>query len=214
MMDGIDPSADLPDDLRRREMLNIVEAVIFASPHPVSSAAIAAVIGSKDSIETLIEDLRHEIANRCYDIVRVAGGWQHRTRTRYSEAIRQAIATDKDHKPPQRPLGPGEIEALAMIAYMQPVTRGQMNATAAKEISRDTILRLRQRSLITQGPRSPDPGAPPTYITTDGFLAQFGLDTLQDLPDIDALREAGLMDASTTKALVDDEGPDLFQDKE
>jgi segregation and condensation protein B len=74
-----------------------------------------------------------------------------------------------------------------------------MSAITGKETSRDVIARLRQKGLIAAGPRSPDVGAPPTYVTTDAFLAHFGLDSIQDLPDIEDMRDAGLLDPEAAK---------------
>jgi len=65
--------------------------------------------------------------------------------------------------------------------------------TRGREVSRDLIARLHRQALIARGPRSPEPGAPYTYVTTPGFLAQFGLGTLSDLPELEALEDAGLL---------------------
>jgi hypothetical protein len=79
------------------------------------------------------------------------------------------------------------------IAYFQPITRGELSSFFGKEISRDLIGRLRGAGLIASGPRSPTPGAPYTYVTTKDFLLAFGLATLRDLPDFEALEDAGLL---------------------
>jgi chromosome segregation and condensation protein ScpB len=88
------------------------------------------------------------------------------------------------------------------IAYFQPITRGELSSFFGKEVSRDLIGVLRSQDLIASGPRSPQPGAPYTYVTTKGFLAQFGFDTLRDLPDFEALEDAGLL--SKDKLLAGD----------
>jgi len=82
---------------------------------------------------------------------------------------------------------------LVSIAYHQPVTRAGVAQVLGREISRDVIGALRDKDMITAGPRSPTPGAPFTYVTTKGFLGHFGLDTLRDLPDMEALEDAGLL---------------------
>jgi segregation and condensation protein B len=82
---------------------------------------------------------------------------------------------------------------LTAIAYFQPVTRAGLADIFGKEISRDTIAALRRAELIAAGPRSPQPGAPYSYVTTTGFLALYGFDSLRDLPDMDRLEEAGLL---------------------
>jgi chromosome segregation and condensation protein ScpB len=79
------------------------------------------------------------------------------------------------------------------IAYFQPITRAELSSFFAREISRDLIGVLRGQDFIASGPRSPTPGAPYTYVTTRTFLSHFGLDTLRDLPDFEALEDAGLL---------------------
>jgi len=82
---------------------------------------------------------------------------------------------------------------LMAIAYSQPVTRSELSKIFGKEVSRDTISALRGAGFIGSGPRSPTPGAPYTYVTTKHFLSAFGLETLRDLPDIEALEDAGML---------------------
>ncbi len=82
---------------------------------------------------------------------------------------------------------------LASIAYHQPVTRAALSDMLGREVSRDVIGHLRRLDMIASGPRSPQPGAPYTYVTTKKFLEHFGLETLRDLPDLEALEDAGLL---------------------
>ncbi|RUZ76242.1 SMC-Scp complex subunit ScpB, partial [Mesorhizobium sp. M7A.F.Ca.US.006.01.1.1] len=86
-----------------------------------------------------------------------------------------------------------EVLVLMCIGYFQPITRAELSSFFGKEISRDFIGHLRGAGLIASGPRSPTPGAPYTYVTTKEFLLEFGLDTLRDLPDFEALEDAGLL---------------------
>jgi chromosome segregation and condensation protein ScpB len=79
------------------------------------------------------------------------------------------------------------------VINYQPISRGELGEFLGREVSRDLIGRLRSLDLIAAGPRSPQPGAPYTFVTTKGFLSQFGLDTLRDLPDLEQLEEAGLL---------------------
>jgi len=83
---------------------------------------------------------------------------------------------------------------VTAIAYLQPVTRGDLSRLIGKELSRDIFARLKRLGLIGAGPRSPAPGAPLTYVTTKPFLESFGLGGLRDLPDIEALEDAGLLE--------------------
>lgn len=190
--------AELPPELRWREWVARVEAVIFAAPGPVARETLARVVGRACSIELLIDDIRENLRGHSYDLIAVAGGWQLRTRPRYAEAIRAALGST----PAPVQLSQAEMLVLACIAYHQPVTRGELGEMIGKQVSRDTIGYLRSLGFIAAGPRSPQPGAPYTYVTTKGFLAHFGLDTLRDLPDMEALEDAGLL--SKDKLLAED----------
>jgi len=93
---------------------------------------------------------------------------------------------------------------LMAIAYFQPVTRGELSKIFGKEVSRDLIGSLRGAGFISSGPRSPTPGAPYTYVTTKHFLSAFGMETLRDLPDMEALEDAGLLSRNAVKEEVAD----------
>jgi len=82
---------------------------------------------------------------------------------------------------------------LTAVAYFQPITRAGLGDILCRNISRDVIAALRGANLIATGPRSPQPGAPHTYVTTPAFLELWGLASLRDLPDLDRLEEAGLL---------------------
>lgn len=180
---------ELPPEARWREWMNRVEAVLFAAPQPVERLELARIVGREASIDLLIEDIRADLQRKPYDVVSVAGGWQMRTRPAYASVIEASAAL------PERRLDLTRNEAtvLVSIAYHQPVTRGGVADILGRDVSRDVIGALRDKDMITAGPRSPTPGAPFTYVTTKGFLKHFGLDTLRDLPDLEALEDAGLL---------------------
>ncbi|HML29895.1 MAG TPA: SMC-Scp complex subunit ScpB, partial [Hyphomicrobium sp.] len=136
------------------------------------------------------DDIRAELTGRPYELVAVAGGWQHRTRKNFSEAIQVATGLGTDDP---KPLSQSEQLVLLCIGYFQPITRGELSQFFGRDISRDTIGHLRRLGFIAAGPRSPQPGAPYTYVTTREFLSHFGFDTLRDLPDMEALEDAGLL---------------------
>lgn len=181
---------DLPPEMRWREWMMRVEAVIFASAEPVGRETLARVVGKDCSVDLLIDDLIEELRDRPYELVSVAGGWQHRTRPRFAETIRASSAPTRGGA-----AALSEFEAMVLMAvgYFQPVTRGELSKIFGKEVSRDTIGNLRGAGFIGSGPRSPAPGAPYTYVTTPRFLFAFGMETLRDLPNIEALEDAGLL---------------------
>lgn len=180
---------DLPTEARWREWMNRVEAVLFAAPQPVDRSALARVVGREASIDLLIDDIRADLVGRPYEVAKVAGGWQFRTRPAY------ALAIDASTAGPERrlELTQTEMMVLVSIAYHQPVTRAGVSEILGREVSRDIIAQLRDKGMITAGPRSPTPGAPFTYVTSKRFLVHFDLDTLRDLPDLEALKDAGLL---------------------
>lgn len=192
--------AELPPELRWREWMGRVEAVIFAAPEPVPREALAQVVGRDCALELLIADIREELRGRPYDLVTVAGGWHHRTRSAFAPAIRAVSGVPQ----PTAGLSQTEMLFLSGIAYLQPITRGELGKVFGKEISRDTVAALKRAGVIAAGPRSPEPGAPYTYVTTAKFLSVFGLASLRDLPDIERLEDAGLL---TKDALLAGEIP-------
>lgn len=179
----------LPPESRWREWMNRVEATIFAASEPVGREALAWIVGKSCSIDLLIDDIREELRGRPYDLVAVAGGWKHLTRPAYADAIRTAVGVSERAVD----LTQSEMLVLMCIACFQPIARAELSSFFGKEISRDLISNLRSAGLIASGPRSPTPGAPYTYVTTKDFLLEFGLDTLRDLPDYEALEDAGLL---------------------
>jgi len=198
----------LPAEVRWREWMHRVEATIFAASEPVGRETLARIVGKSCSIDLLIDDIREELRGRPYDLVAVAGGWKHLSRPAYADAIRTAVGASAR----TLDLSQSEVLVLLTIAYFQPITRAELSSFFGKEISRDLIGNLRGFGLIAAGPRSPTPGAPYTYVTTKAFLLQFGFDTLRDLPDIEALEDAGLL--SKEKLLAGDITPGFSSDWE
>lgn len=179
---------DLPPDLRWREWMRRIEAVLFASASPVPREDLTRVVGRGASVDLLIDDLMSDLEGRSFEIAKVAGGWMLRTRAAYAAAIRTAADVgDQDLD-----LREYDVAVLAAIAYHQPITRDGLKDIFGKEIGRDLIGRLHARGLIGTGPRSPRRGAPYTYVTTEQFLVAFDLESLQDLPDREQMEDAGL----------------------
>ena len=180
--------SDLPPELRWREWMRRIEAVLFASASPVPREDLARIVGQATSVDLLIEDLAADLEGRAFEIAMVAGGWVFRTRSVYAPAIRSAA----DVGDQLLDLNEFDVAILAAIAYHQPITRDGLKDIFGKEIGRDLIGRLHAHGLIGTGPRAPRRGAPYTFVTTDAFLAAFGLESLRDLPDAEQLNDAGL----------------------
>jgi segregation and condensation protein B len=147
---------DLPPAARWREWMLRVEAAVFASPKPVAREALVRLVGETCRFDDLIADLIHELRGRPYDLVQVAGGYALRTKTQFAPAIRAA-------HPEKRGDAVGELTktetfALTAIAYLQPVTRGEISRLAGREISRDIIAALKREGLIDGAIRAPELG--------------------------------------------------------
>ncbi len=179
---------DLPAPARWREWMGRVEAAIFASAQPVLRESLARVVGKACNLELIIDDIRDELRGRPYEIVSIAGGWMFRTKLGFGDAIRTALGG-----PQRTELSKSNALILMAIAYFQPITRGELSQFFGREVSRDAIASLRGEGLIAAGPRSPTLAAPYAYVTTPAFLAQFGFESLRDLPDIEKLEDAGLL---------------------
>ena len=172
---------DLPQELRWREWMGRIEAVLFASATPVGRDDLARVVGQGASVEMLIEDIQGELAGRPYELMEVAGGWVFRTKTQFADAIKAAA----DLGDQSMAFTEMEMGVLCAIAYHQPIDRAGLKDIFGKDVSRDLLARLRFKDLIASGPRAPRPGAPHTFVTTEMFLTAFDLQTLRDLPELE-----------------------------
>jgi segregation and condensation protein B len=211
--------ADLPPAARWREWMLRVEAAVFASQKPVPREALVRLVGEACRFDDLIADLIHELRGRPYDLTLVAGGYALRTKARLASAIRAAHpGLGKDDV---AELSRSETFALTAIAYLQPVTRGEISKLAGREISRDVIASLKRHGLIDGAIRAPQPGAPFAYVTTRTFLEAFGFASLRDLPDLERLKAQGLLqrgqgenDLDSALGLADEEDAMLQDDAE
>jgi len=172
---------DLPQELRWREWMGRIEAVLFASATPVGREDLARVVGQGASVEMLIEDIQAELVGRPYELAATAGGWMFRTKTQFADAITAAA----DLGDQSLSFTDMEMGVLCAIAYHQPIDRAGLKDIFGKDVSRDLLARLRYKDLIASGPRSPRPGAPHTFVTTETFLMTFDLQTLRDLPELE-----------------------------
>ncbi len=172
---------DLPQELRWREWMGRIEAVLFASASPVSRENLARMVGQGASVEMLIEDIQGELTGRPYELAQVTGGWMFRTKTQFADAIKAAA----DLGDQSLAFTEMEMGVLCAIAYHQPIDRAGLKDIFGKDVSRDLLARLRYKDLIASGPRSPRPGAPHTFVTTETFLVSFDLQSLRDLPELE-----------------------------
>ena len=194
----------------RREKLRIVEALLFAAAEPLDEQVLARHFMEGEDVKALLEELQGLYAGRGVNLVRVAGKWAFRTADDLSFLLeKQAVE--------QRRLSRAALETLAIIAYHQPVTRAEIEEIRGVSISKGTIDVLLETDWIKLRGRRRAPGRPVTYGTTDAFLSHFGFDSIRDLPGLNELKGAGLLDSNLPPGFSmpnPDDAPDLREDEE
>lgn len=170
-----------PDDFARA-----VEAVLFAAAEPLAPAAIAAHVGAGDVAATLAR-LAADYAGRGVELVERGGRWHFQTAADLAHLLRR----DRGEV---RKLSRAGVETLAIVAYHEPVTRAEIEAIRGVQIAKGTLDALMAAGWVRPAGRRETPGRPLLYATTPGFLQHFGLAHRRDLPGLDDLRAAGLLD--------------------
>jgi segregation and condensation protein B len=195
----------------RAEELRILEALLFAADEPLDEKTLAARLPAGVDAHALLVQLQAEYAARGVNLVRVGGKWSLRTAGDLAWLLtREMVVTRK--------LSRAAIETLAIVAYHQPVTRAEIEDIRGVTTSKGTLDVLLETGWIRLRGRRKAPGRPVTYGTTEAFMSHFGLDALADLPGLDELKGAGLMEnslpagfsvpvPSDDPALRDDEDP-------
>ena len=168
--------------------LRLVEALLFASAQPLDASTLA--------------ELAEMYAGRGVNLVRIAGGFVFRTAPDLAQKLR--IETQVTRK-----LSRAAVETLAIIAYHQPVTRAEIEQIRGVGLSKGTLDFLFEQNWIRPMGRRRAPGKPVTWGTTDFFLEHFGLGALEDLPGMDELKAAGLLDPRAQPSIYRPEEPDL-----
>lgn len=157
-----------------------IEALILASDEPVSLEKLSGLLGdthSTNDIRATLSKLENHYRDRGIQLLPVAEGWQFRTAAAHAELVRGLWQI----KPPR--LSRSALETLAIIAYRQPTTRGEIEALRGVKISSHMIASLQERGWIRVLGRKDVPGRPHIYGTGKAFLVDFGLQSLKDLPD-------------------------------
>lgn len=175
-------------DLDHGHQVRLVEALLFAAPEPMDAAALRARLPAEADLAAILADLEALYAGRGIVLSRVAGGWAFRTAADLAPALKLDIPTPKK-------LTRAALETLAIVAYHQPATRGEIESIRGVATSKGTLDTLMEAGWIRPGRRRQSPGRPLTWVTTKGFLDHFGLDSLDELPGIEELKAAGLLDA-------------------
>ena len=183
----------------RAQQLRLVEALLFAAPEPLDEPALARHLDDAADLRNLLGELAEGYAGRGVNLVRLAGGWAFRTAPDLAARLRI-------ERPVTRKLSRAAVETLAVIAYHQPVTRAEIEEIRGVALGRGTIDTLMEAGWVRPKGRRAGPGRPLLWVTTQGFLGHFGLESLDELPAVEELRAAGLLDLAP--AATGSEQPD------
>jgi len=167
-----------------------IEAIIFAAEEPLDIETIEKRVGSISNIKKILENLQKEYSERGINLVCVSNKWIFRTATDLSKLMSLQKST-------QKKLSKATIETLAIIVYHQPVTRSEIEEIRGVAFGTNTIEILLELDWVRPAGRKDVPGKPIQYVTTENFLNHFNIQKLSDLPTIDELSSAGLIDTSS-----------------
>ena len=168
--------------------LRMLEALLFASKEIVPERLLVMKMPEGADIPALLEALREKYADSGINLVRAGRGWAFRTAPDLASMLNSEIEVSKK-------MSRAAVETIAIIAYHQPVTRAEIEEIRGVSMSKGTMDVLLEAGWIKPKGRRRTPGRPMTWGTTDGFLDHFGLEKIGDLPGMDELKAAGLLDA-------------------
>ena len=180
--------------------IRLVEALLFASQRPLKAQDIEDRLPVGVPVMELISELKNDYLSRGVNLVNIAGGWTFRTADDLKDNLRSLVQV-------KRRLSAAAIETLAIIAYHQPVTRGDIEAIRGVAVSKGTLDTLLECNWIRPRGRRRVPGRPLQWGTSEEFLEYFSLENLNDLPGIEELKATGLLekrDSLTSLILPDD----------
>lgn len=184
-----DNDGPAPETAARPEALRLLEALLFAASEPLDEATLARQLPDGVEVKDALAQLKAEYAPRGVNLVRIGRKWTFRTANDLSWLLtRQTVETRK--------LSRAAIETLAIVAYHQPVTRAEIEEIRGVATAAGTLDVLLRTGWIRPRGRRKAPGRPITYGTTEDFLSHFGLEAVSDLPGLDELKGAGLLEGS------------------
>jgi segregation and condensation protein B len=171
----------------RVQQLRIVEALLFAAVEPLDEAAVAARLPEGADVPLLMAEIEAAYRPRGVNLVRIAEKWALRT----APDLAAHLALERTVS---RKLSRAAIETLAIVAYHQPVTRGEIEDIRGVALSKGTLDTLMEMGWVKPKGRRETPRRPVTWVTTEEFLGHFSLESLSDLPGVEELKAAGLLD--------------------
>ena len=172
-----------------------VEAILFAAVEPLEIESIEASISKKTNVLKILEKLQQTYSKRGINLVCISKKWSFRTAQNLSKLMSQ-------QKSVQKKLSQAAIETLAIIVYHQPVTRAEIEEIRGVAFGTNTLEILMEQNWVKPHGRKDVPGRPIQYVTTDEFLSHFNLQKLSELPTVDELGSAGLIDMTNIDASI------------
>ena len=166
-----------------------IEAILFASNVPLDIDAIESKMSKKINVEKALEKLKMFYSNRGINLICISNKWSFRTSDKLSSLLSKQKTIEKK-------LSKAAIETLSIIVYHQPVTRAEIEDIRGVAFGTNTLEILMELNWVKPGGRKELPGKPIQYITTEEFLSHFNLQKLSDLPTVDELGAAGLIDST------------------
>ncbi|MGA1112621.1 MAG: SMC-Scp complex subunit ScpB [Candidatus Pelagibacter sp.] len=183
-----------------------IEAIIFAAAEPLDIDTIDSKLSKKTDTLKALEKLQKEYSNRGINLVCISNKWSFRTSPNLSNLMSQEKTVEKK-------LSRAAVETLAIIVYHQPVTRAEIEEIRGVAFGTNTLDILMELNWVKPGGRKDVPGKPIQYVTTDDFLSHFNLQKLSDLPTVDELGAAGLIDSSSVDNAIFGTGK-FFKEKQ
>ena len=182
-----------------------VEAILFAAEEPLDIESIQEKLKTKTDINKILKSLENQYKNRGINLVCIAKKWSFRTATNLSKFMNLQTFSKKK-------LSKAAIETLSIIVYHQPVTRSEIEEIRGVSFATGTLEILLELNWVRPSGRKNVPGKPIQYVTTDEFLSHFNLQKLSDLPNIEELSSAGLIDAGNINASIFETGKYFSED--
>ena len=188
------------------ELEREIEAIIFAAAEPLSVETIESKVSKKTDVEKALNKLKDFYSKRGINLISISNKWSFRTAANLSSLM-------SEQKNVERKLSKAAIETLAIIVYHQPVTRSEIEEIRGVAFGNNTLEILMELNWVKPAGRKEAPGKPIVYGTTDEFLSHFNLQKLSDLPTVNELGSAGLIDTSSVDSSIFGTGK-FFKEKQ
>ena len=172
-----------------------VEAILFAAEEPLDLESIQTRLKAKANVLKILKSLENQYKNRGINLICIANKWSFRTPSNLSKLMNLETST-------QKKLSKAAIETLAIIVYHQPVTRSEIEEIRGVSFATGTLEKLLELNWVRPSGRKNVPGKPIQYVTTDEFLSHFNLQKLSDLPNVEELTSAGLIDSGNVDSSI------------